>query len=143
MSKATASLESLTLQAHCKKIVDETESLFGQYSVSDKTKRLDQLCDILWRCIQFKQKLECQEDTYILWCSHPKMPFRNERMYSLTEKMDPEEWVELSLWPCLHKVNSIGEWSVIEKEIVTTSSLSISLVDHSGEMELQQGEEVF
>lgn len=140
MSIATVSLEIPTLQAKCNQIVDQTERLFGQYSITDRTKRLEQLHYILWRCIQFKQKLECQDHTYMLWRSHSQTPFREKRMCSLTE-MDPDEWVELSLWPCLNKINASGEWCVIEKEIVKTSSLSIFLVDPSDDLGLRQGEE--
>jgi hypothetical protein len=141
MSIATASLEIPTLQAKCNHIVDQTERLFGQYSITDRTKRLNQLQDILWRTIQFKQKLECQEGTYMLWRSHSKTPFRKERMCSLTKATDPDEWVELSLWPGLYKTNPSGDWCVIEKEIVKTSSHSDFLIDCSDDLDFQQGEE--
>jgi hypothetical protein len=71
------------------------------------------------------------------------MPFRDERMCGLTEETNPNAWLEFSLWPCLNKINPSGEWSVVEREIVKTSSFLVFTVEPRNELNFQQCEEEF
>lgn len=109
-----------TLQGHCNLIAEEMEKDFGHYAVTDESKRVQQLLEIVWRCVYLKHRLECQADTYMFWCSLSQTPFRNGRMHSLEEKEFSHRYVEVSLWPGLFKMLQDGGWSVVEKEIVKT-----------------------
>ncbi|OQD98561.1 hypothetical protein PENVUL_c071G07523 [Penicillium vulpinum] len=119
MSTAILSLESPSLQESCNWIIEKVEACFGRYAVTDKSKRMQQLHDIIARCVKFKHKLDCQQDKYMFWSSHQYgLPFRKERMRALTEEDTSDGFVQASLWPGLYKVVRKGEWSIVEKEIV-------------------------
>ncbi|CAI7594440.1 unnamed protein product [Penicillium glandicola] len=116
---AMLSLETPGLQEQCNWVIGNVEACFGRYAVTDRLKRMQQLQDIVARCIKLKHKLDCQEDTYIFWYSHQYgLPFRSEKMRTLTEEDTSDGFVQASLWPGLYKIIQKGEWSIVEKEIV-------------------------
>jgi hypothetical protein len=70
--------------------------------------------------VQFKQKLECQEDVYDFWRTPSGLPFKESLMRSPVEGSATKGWVESNLWPGLYKVSSMGEQTIIERELVMT-----------------------
>ncbi|KAJ5365516.1 hypothetical protein N7517_008402 [Penicillium concentricum] len=139
MSTVMLSMETQALQEQCNSIIEQVEVWFGRYAVTDKLKRMQQLHDIIARCITLKHRLECQEDTYIFWSSHQFGPFRDDKMRTLIEDDTSDALVESSLWPGLWKVIQPGEWCIVEKEIVTKIPplVPIEMID---EMESDQGD---
>ncbi|KGO51255.1 hypothetical protein PEX1_002350 [Penicillium expansum] len=141
MSTAVLSLGAPTLQEQCNWIIEKVEACFGRYAVTDRPKRMKQLHDIIARCIKFKHKLDCQEDRYIFWGSYQYgLPFRDEKMRTLTEEESSDGFVQASLWPGLFKIVEKGEWSVVEKEIVKKIPPVTPSVDMSDEMESHEGD---
>ncbi|OQE41994.1 hypothetical protein PENCOP_c004G00647 [Penicillium coprophilum] len=118
MSTAMLSLEARGLQEQCNWIIEKVEVCFGRYAVTDRSKRMQQLHDIIARCINLKHKLECQEDTYVFWGSQQYVPFRGDNMRTLVEEDTSDGLVMSSLWPGLWKIIQENEWSIVEKEIV-------------------------
>ncbi|KAJ5502793.1 hypothetical protein N7463_005667 [Penicillium fimorum] len=140
MSTVMLSMDTRGLQEQCNWIIEQVEVCFGRYAVTDKLKRMQQLHDIIARCITLKHKLECQQDTYIFWSSHQFGPFRDENMRTLIEKDDSDGLVGSSLWPGLWKIIRPGEWSVVEKEIVKKIPPLIPFIEMIDEMESYQGD---
>lgn len=141
MSSAILSLEAPSLQEQCNWIIEKVEACFGRYAVTDRPKRMQQLHDIIARCIKFKHKLDCQEDRYIFWGSYQYgLPFRHEKMRTLTEEDTSDGFVQASLWPGLYKVVQISEWSIVEKEIVKKIPPVTPSVEMSDEMESHEGD---
>ncbi|CAI7618014.1 unnamed protein product [Penicillium discolor] len=136
MSSAILSLEAPSLQEQCNWIIEKVEACFGRYAVTDRPKRMQQLHDIIARCIKFKHKLDCQEDRYIFWGSYQYgLPFRDEKMRTPTEEDTSDRFVQASLWPGLYKVVQEGEWSTVEKEVVKKIPPVTPSVEMSDEME--------
>ncbi|KAJ5207499.1 hypothetical protein N7491_001872 [Penicillium cf. griseofulvum] len=140
MSTAILSLETDLLQERCNGIIKAVETCFGRYAVTDRPKRMQQLQDIVGRCIKLKHKLQCQEDTYIFWSHQYGVPFRDEKMRIPTEKDTSDGFVKSSLWPGLWKIIRPGEWSIVEKEIVNTLSPLAPSIEMIDELESQQGD---
>ncbi|KAJ5769745.1 uncharacterized protein N7511_001796 [Penicillium nucicola] len=128
-----ASQEALNLQNQQQKIVDQVEEWFADYSITDTLQRASQLSDLIQRCVQLKQNLECQEGIYIFRRSHPRMPYRDEKMRILIEEVGLDETIDYSVWPGLYKIQQPGNWVVIEKEIVKISAATdiVSITDDS------------
>ncbi|KGO76317.1 hypothetical protein PITC_037430 [Penicillium italicum] len=141
MSTAILSLEAPGLQEQCKWIIEKVEACFGRYAVTAKSKRMQQLYDIIARCINFKHKLDCQEDRYIFWGSYQYgLPFRDEKMRTLTGEESSDGLVQASLWPGLYKIVQKGEWSIVEKEIVKKIAPVTPSVEMSDDMESHKGD---
>jgi hypothetical protein len=138
MSTAILSLETDLLQERCNGIIETVENCFGRYAVTDRLKRMQQLHDIIARCITFKHKLQCQEDTYIFWSHKCGGPFRDENMRTPTEEDISDGVVKSSLWPGLWKIIQPGEWSIVEKEIVNTLSSLTPSIEMIDELECHQ-----
>ncbi|KAJ5186888.1 hypothetical protein N7449_009882 [Penicillium cf. viridicatum] len=146
MSSAILSLEAPSLQEQCNWIIEKVEACFGRYAVTDRPERMQQLHDIIARCIKFKHKLDCQEDRYIFWGSYQYgLPFRDEKMRTLTGEDTSDGFVLASLWPGLYKVVQKSEWSIVEKEIVkkiapVTPSVGMSdgMESHEGDRDLDE-----
>ncbi|CAG8890323.1 unnamed protein product [Penicillium egyptiacum] len=135
MSSAILSLETPSLEGQCNWIIEQVESCFGRYAVADKPKRMQQLHEVIARCIKFKHKLDCQEDRYIFWGSYQYgLPFRDDKMRTLTEDTS-DGFVQTSLWPGLYKIVQTGEWSTVEKEIVKKIAPETPSVEMIDEME--------
>ncbi|KAJ5296195.1 hypothetical protein N7508_011016 [Penicillium antarcticum] len=130
------------LQIQQQRIVNQVEDWFSQYSTTDKLQRTNQLNNLIQRCIQLKQNIECQDGIYILRSSHPRMPFRDQNMRSLMEEAGANETVDYSVWPGLFKILQPGNWSVIEKEIVKTSSSSFNTLSLTTESEGQSEDQL-
>ena len=140
MSSAVLSLETPSLENQCNWIIEKVESCFGRYAVTERRKRMQQLHDIIARCIKFKHKLGCQEDRYIFWGSYQYgLRFRNDEMRTLTEEDTSDGLVHTSLWPGLYKIVQTGEWSIVEKEIVKKIAPETSSVGMIDEMESHEG----
>ncbi|KAJ5508773.1 hypothetical protein N7527_010916 [Penicillium freii] len=136
MSSAILSLEAPSLQEQCNWIIEKVEACFGRYAVTDRPKRMQQLHDIIARCIKFKHKLDCQDDRYIFWGSYQYgLPFREEKMRTLIGEDTSDGFLQASLWPGLYKVVQKGEWSIVEKEIVKKIPPVTPSVEMSDEME--------
>ncbi|CAG8083503.1 unnamed protein product [Penicillium nalgiovense] len=133
MSSAVLSLETPSLEEQCNWIIEKVESCFGRYAITERPKRMQQLHDIIARCIKFKHKLDCQEDRYIFWGSYQYgLPFRDDKMRTLTEEDTSDGHVHTSLWPGLYKIVQTGEWSTVEKEIVkkiVPETPSVEMID--------------
>ncbi|KXG54454.1 uncharacterized protein PGRI_075980 [Penicillium griseofulvum] len=138
MSTAILSLETDLLQDRCNRIIETVETCFGPYAVTDRTKRMQQLHDIIARCIRLKHKLQCQEDTYIFWSHKYGVPFRDENMRTPTEENTSDGIVKSSLWPGLWKIIRPGEWSIVEKEMVNTLSPLTPSIEMIDELECHQ-----
>ncbi|KAJ6050330.1 uncharacterized protein N7446_005430 [Penicillium canescens] len=100
-----------------------------------RSHRTSQLSDLIQRCVQLKQSLECQDGAYIFRRSHPRMPFRDENMRSLVEEVGSNDTVEYSVWPGLYQILQPGNWAVVEKEIVKTTSSRIDTLSMTDEPE--------
>jgi hypothetical protein len=137
MSTAIVSQEALNLQNQQQHVVNQVEDWLSHYSITDKSHRTSQLSEFIQRCVQLKQNLECQDGTYIFRRSYPRMPFRDEKMQSLMEEVSSDEIVEYSIWPGLYKILQPGNWAVVEKEIVKTTSLRIDILSMTDESEGQ------
>lgn len=122
MSGASLSLNHETIEATVIELINHMEANFGHHSHTASKRRTNQLHGILWRCIQLKQKLECQQDTYIFWSTRSHMPFDTNSMLDLSEVKNRSPHILYSLWPGLVKVLSTGLSSVIQKEVVKPSS---------------------
>jgi hypothetical protein len=139
MSSAVLSLETSSLEKQCNWVIEKVESCFGRYAVTERPKRMQQLHDIIARCIKFKHKLDCQEDRYIFWGSYQYgLPFRDNRMRTLTEEDTSDGHVHTSLWPGLYKIIRTGEWSTVEKEIVKKIAPETPSVGMIDEMESRE-----
>ncbi|OQE25790.1 hypothetical protein PENFLA_c008G02483 [Penicillium flavigenum] len=140
MSSAVLSLETSSLGEQCNWIIEKVESCFGRYAVTERPKRMQQLHDIIARCIKFKHKLDCQEDRYIFWGSYQYgLPFRDDKMRALTEEDTSDGHVHTSLWPGLYKSIQTGEWSTVEKEVVKKIAPETPSVGTIDEMESHEG----
>ncbi|KAF3017569.1 hypothetical protein E8E15_002424 [Penicillium rubens] len=127
------------LEKQCNWVIEKVESCFGRYAVTERPKRMQQLHDIIARCIKFKHKLDCQEDRYIFWGSYQYgLPFRDNRMRTLTEEDTSDGHVHTSLWPGLYKIIRTGEWSTVEKEIVKKIAPETPSVGMIDEMESRE-----
>jgi hypothetical protein len=135
MSTAIATQEAGVLEGQQQYIVDQVEVWFSLYSITCQAQRTSQLGDLIQRCIQLKQSLECQEGTYIFRRSHPQMPFREENMRSLIDNVELNETVEYSVWPGLYKILQPGKWAVIEQEIVKSTTSSADIVSLNDDLE--------
>ncbi|KAG0161402.1 hypothetical protein Pdw03_3171 [Penicillium digitatum] len=141
MSTAVVSLGTPSLQEQCNLIIEKVEACFGRYATTDRPKRMQQLHDIIARCIKLKHKLDCQEDRYIFWGSYQYgLPFRDEKMRTLKEEESSDGLVQASLWPGLYKIVQKGEWSIVEKEIVKKIPPVTPSVEMSDEMESHKGD---
>ncbi|KAJ6179965.1 hypothetical protein N7519_010426 [Penicillium mononematosum] len=140
MSSAVLSMETPNLEGQCNWIIEKVESCFGRYAVTERPKRMQQLHNIIARCIKFKHKLDCQEDRYIFWGSYQYgLPFRDDKMRTLTEEDTSDGHVHTSLWPGLYKIIQTGEWSTVEKETVKKIAPETSSVEMIDEMESHEG----
>ncbi|KAJ6068392.1 hypothetical protein N7499_010279 [Penicillium canescens] len=104
-------------------------------TIYHRSHRTSQLSDLIQRCVQLKQSLECQDGAYIFRRSHPRMPFRDENMRSLVEEVGSNDTVEYSVWPGLYQILQPGNWAVVEKEIVKTTSSRIDTLSMTDEPE--------
>lgn len=102
-SSAALSLAKPALENTCGRIVESVESRFSQYSRTDPAKRIMQLKELLWQFVEFKSRLERQGPLYLFWWCVPGIPFRDERMESLTGEHSSDNIVEICLWPSLCK----------------------------------------
>lgn len=143
MSSAILSLETASLQEQCNWIIENVEACFGRYTVTDRPKRMQQLHDIIARCIKLKHKLDCQEDRYIFWGSYQYgLLFRDDKMRTLIEEDTSDGFIQASLWPGLYKIVQNGEWLIVEKEIVKKIPPITPSVEMSDEMESHEGDPV-
>ncbi|KAJ5143426.1 uncharacterized protein N7515_002213 [Penicillium bovifimosum] len=133
MSTAILSLEEESLQRLCEYNLEQVDKCVAPSTLTDTPNRKRQLLDIFKRCIEFKHKLECQEDTYVFWCSKYQTPFRDESMRSIEEDETLGGLVEYSVWPCLYKVLQGNEWAVVEKEVVKRIAPPASLAETTDE----------
>lgn len=120
MSVAASSLNRGRMEGMVVDLVNHMEETFGHHSHTPSNRRIHQLHSLIWRCIQLKQKLEVQYDTYVFWSTPRKMPFDEPSMLSSSETNARNSKVMCSLWPGLVKLSSTGDTFVVEKELVMT-----------------------
>lgn len=100
-------------------IIQIVETEFGCYSRTDPAIGKKQLDDLLLRFIEFKRKLERQNDRYLFWRLVPGMPLNDETMASLTGECPPHGVVHSIMSPVLFKCGPArGEHTVVHKAVV-------------------------
>ncbi|KAJ5342783.1 hypothetical protein N7541_011907 [Penicillium brevicompactum] len=119
-SMVAFSLNRGKMEAMVIDLVNQMEETFGHRSHTASKRRTHQLRGLIWRCIDLKQKLEVQYDTYIFLSTSREMPFDEFRMLSSSEINARNSKVVCSLWPGLVKLSSTGDTFVVEKELVMT-----------------------
>ena len=121
MSVAASSLNRGKMERMVVDLVNHMEETFGHHSHTLSKRRMHQLHGLIWRCIQLKQKLEVQYDTYVFWSTSRMMPFDEPSMLGSSETKKGKSKVLCSFWPGLVKISSSGHTSIVEKELVETS----------------------
>ncbi|KAJ5339951.1 hypothetical protein N7452_006679 [Penicillium brevicompactum] len=121
MSVAASSLNRGKMEGMVVDLVNHIEEMFGHHSHTLSKRRMNQLHSLIWRCIQLKQKLEVQYDTYVFWSTSRMMPFDEPSMLGSSETKKGNSKVIGSLWPGLVKISPTGHTSIVEKELVETS----------------------
>ncbi|KAJ5751209.1 hypothetical protein N7533_008237 [Penicillium manginii] len=101
-------------------IMHRTEAKFGQMSTTGSKERQKELREIVWKCLEFKKKLECQGNLFYFWWSPPGAALREERMVSITEQYPTNGKVGRTLWPMFYR-QLPDEWVILAKEVVITS----------------------
>ncbi|KAJ5623718.1 hypothetical protein N7510_000027 [Penicillium lagena] len=120
MSIAVASGSRSTVDDISKSIGNAVEELYSQCSITDKTKRQQQLTNIIQHCFELKQRLDRQKHTYRFRHSPRRIPYNAEYMRSSSSPPASQEIVKCSLWPMLTKLVAHETWEVVEREVVRT-----------------------
>lgn len=121
MSVAASSLNRGRMERMVVDLVNHMEETFGHHSHTLSKRRMYQMHSLIWRCIQLKQKLEVQYDTYVFWSTSRMMPFDEPSMLGSSETKKGKSKVLCSFWPGLVKISPSGHTSIVEKELVETS----------------------
>ena len=109
------------------------ESEFSVYSKTDTATRTQELTNLLWQFIEFKSRLERQEEVYSFWWVIPGLVFQDESMEGLPDQCPADGIVEICLWPLLVRSHTSREGNtVVGKAVVKiTSHLAYSMRNES------------
>ncbi|OQE19112.1 hypothetical protein PENSTE_c016G08909 [Penicillium steckii] len=99
----------------------QSETKFGQLSVTESGERIKQLKKVISDCFEFKQKLESQGKFYYFWWSPSGLALREERMASITGTYPVGATVRRTLWPMFYR-QLPDKWVILSKEVVVISS---------------------
>lgn len=102
-SNALFSLASPDLRYYCDELVSIIEARFGNHSGTDEVTRTREMQLLLWKFVEFKNRLNRQKERYTFWWLVPGMPFNQEHMASVTGEQPSSAIVQLCLSPILSK----------------------------------------
>ena len=109
------SLHGPSLEACSNRFVTEIEAEFGPKSATSAHKRTEELKKIVQDILQFKQRLECQADSYHFEVYGLNTPFDREWMSSLNGLDAPDSKVEYTISPTFYKLVKPNTRIVIER----------------------------
>ncbi|KAJ5179082.1 hypothetical protein N7492_002292 [Penicillium capsulatum] len=132
-SNAVFSLASSELKSTCDHIVEVVEEKFGSRSVSDRMARMEELQQLVWRFVEFKHKLERQNEQYFFWWLIPNTAFNEDHMETVTVEIPANGVISFPISPVLSKSRPLqNESTIVQKSYVKLMTMPPVNEDHAG-----------
>ncbi|KAE8314626.1 hypothetical protein BDV41DRAFT_575585 [Aspergillus transmontanensis] len=116
---AVQSLSTEYLQATCDSFCEIVELAFSKFASSKREGRVRKLHRLVEQYIEFKQRLERQENYYFFFSTSPGERYNAQQMQCIAVFQGECLCVQLSLWPGLAKC-APSETFVVHREVVWT-----------------------
>ncbi|KAJ5618584.1 hypothetical protein N7528_006695 [Penicillium herquei] len=122
-ARAVSSLGASNIEDAYSDAISNVESEYGHNSPTLTSRRKEELGSLLKRFVDFKERLECQRDTYIFFWFPDNSPFDPNRMESFTGSCQRSAVIQYTLLPGLKKRQAGSGTIVLEKAIIKPVAL--------------------
>ncbi|KAJ5988529.1 hypothetical protein N7481_003739 [Penicillium waksmanii] len=124
ISKAAVSINNESLRASVDYLAELVESKVGNQSPTCQQKRREQLKTLIWKFVEFKARLECQVNRYMIGQFRPSTSFNEKKMISFGGQSGADIVVDYTLSQALYKLSVDGDPILLLKARVSTRQAS-------------------